>query len=552
MKSFRSFLVVALGLLSALAASAAPISYASFGKRPKLVLVLVIDQFRADYLTRFRSRFVPATGTAGEVGGFNYLMSRGAYYPFAQYDIMQSQTGPGHATILSGSYPYQSGIPLNYWWENGKGETYCTGDADAPIVGVPADSKSQGMSPRNFRTDTVGDELKNAGYPSKVVTIAIKDRAAILMGGHRADLALWFDSKAFHWVSSKYYLPDAKLPNWVTGLNEGIKASQGKEYEWKSAGPGTGLTLGGDKFARSTQVGGKESLSFPYGLELTELAAESALQAMKLGAGSATDLLAVSFSSHDYMAHAYGPNTRELEEMTVQEDRQIARLLNVIRRRLPGGLKDVVIALTADHGGPPSPAYLKTVKMPSDYMSEDQFKSAVQARLNEKFGKPGGKGDWISFVDSLNFWLSPEALADRKVAPADAEAEAKSVLLAQRGVAQVFTRADFIARKLPQGVFERQIMKTFFAARSADITVIPRPFYMNDEDPVGHQTGYVYDRTVPLILAGARLKPGVYSERAEIVDLAPTLAFLLGVLPPATSEGRVLSEALTDFKADAK
>jgi hypothetical protein len=192
---------------------------AQYRKRPKLVLVLVIDQFRADYLTRFESRFLPAE-KGGTVGGFQYLMSKGAYFPFGQYDLLQNMTGPGHATILTGAYPYLSGISLNYWFDSTKNEkVYCAQDDGSKTIEVVPPSANVGTSPKNLLGTTVGDELKNAGFPSRVFSVALKDRAAIFMGGHRADAAFWFDSGLYQWASSQFYFPKGKLPDWIKHSN---------------------------------------------------------------------------------------------------------------------------------------------------------------------------------------------------------------------------------------------------------------------------------------------------------------------------------------------
>jgi predicted AlkP superfamily pyrophosphatase or phosphodiesterase len=546
----RPIFPCALGLALVSLSAQASLPAAAFAKRPKLVVVVVVDQFRADYLVRFQKRF-------GQ-GGYNELISKGAYYPFAHYSVLQSMTGPGHAMILSGSLPYQNGISLNLWQQDGK-PMYCAADESAEIVGIPPQPPLEGkpsgkvpprtgMSPRNLNGDTLGDELKNAGYPSRVVTVALKDRSAIMMGGHRADLALWFDAENFRWVSSKHYLPQGKLPDWVQSLNAEVLKKKGQNYEWKVTAAPTGFTLGGaGEFVHNTVIGGKESLSFPLGMEMTVDAAERALASYDLGKGKSTDLLAVSLSSHDYMAHAYGPNTRELEEMTVAEDRLVARLLATIKKRM-GGMNDVVVAFTADHGGPPSPQWLRTTKLKSGYIDGAAVTSRIEARLIDKFGKPAHDRKWVSFGNDLNFWLDSETLADKKLARDAVEAEAKLAALGDasnnEGIAYVFTQSDYLARRLPPGQLERHILRGYYPGRSGDVVIVPKPFFFEDGDPVGHMTGYAYDRTVPLILMGARLKPGVYAEDADVIDLAPTLSFLLGTIPPSLSEGRVLSEAI--------
>ena len=555
-----SFILLTSTILSPVTVVAGPAAVST--ARPKLFLVLVIDQFRADYLTRFESRFLAPVGKSGEVGGFRYLMSRGAYYPYAEYEILQSMTGPGHATVLTGSYPYQAGIPTNYWHDTEKGKrVYCTEDSTVAVVGSEPATARGGTSPRNLIGSTVGDELKNAGYPSRVVSLALKDRASILMGGHRADLAFWFDQKAVQWISSRYYLPEGKLPEWMLKLNKALLARKGSKVVWEATGPGTGFSAPGgstvvvgdwwDKvpglgksFPHETVFGNWESFITPVGLEITADAAKEAFEAFQMGRGKSTDLFAVSFSSHDYGAHVFGANSREMEEMTVAEDRVISGFLNFVKKKLPGGLKDVVIVLTADHGAPPNPEWLKSLGVEAGRISEKAMVSAIDERLKKRFGEPSG-GSWVSLSYDLNLYMNRKAVQDKKLDLAEVQLEAKRAIVGMKGIAQVFTEGEYLQRRLPPEMFERQILKTYMPGRSGDVVVIPRPFYMvDDQDAATHQTGYAYDRTVPLILAGPGVRTGVYATPAKVVDLAPTLTFMGGVVAPAASEGRVLSEIL--------
>lgn len=547
-----------LVLLALLLGAGIPAPASLAAPPPKLVVVLVIDQFRSDNLARFEKRFKPARGPKGEVGGFQYLMSQGAYYPYAEYELLQCLTAPGHATILTGSYPYRSGIPLNYWYDSGiKDVAYCAEDREIQPVGAPSRGPRSGVSPRNLIGSTLGDELKNSGQPSRVISISLKDRSAILMGGHRADLALWIDKKDYAWISSRFYLPDGKLPAWVAKLNEELAQSKGKTYRWEAPGAGTGLSLAdpmivnddwntgllGKAFPHQVTHGSMGSLASPIAVDFTVRAAERAVSEYKLGQGKGTDLLAVSFSSHDYLAHALSSHSRENEEMVIEEDRAISRFLNYLKKSVPGGLDNVVIAFTGDHGGGANPDWMKTVRFQAGRIPEEKLTKSLQSMLSAKLGKLGSQ-EWLAYAHDFNYYLSAEAKGQSEEKRERALALIKSELAKLEGVAHVFTSSDYRERKLPPGIFEKQILKTYYPGRSGDVIVIPKPFYVQGGDTATHLTGYSYDRMVPLILVGRDFKPGRYSQPARIVDIAPTLAFITGVTPPALSEGRVLSEAI--------
>lgn len=484
-------------------------------RRPRLILVLVIDQFRADYLTRFEDKFI-APRSGSRLGGFRYLMSEGAYFPFGEYDILQCMTGPGHATILTGSFPYLAGIPANDWFGREKGDRmYCVEDPLFPTVGG-SPPPHPGTSPRNLLSTTVGDELKNAGLSGRVVSISLKDRAAILLGGHRADLALWYTPNPGNWVSSKFYLPDGALPPWVVALNQELKSDV------------------------------KCDVVSLCGLKITKDAAVKAIETLQLGSGKATDLLAVSFSSHDYLGHRVGPNSPEMEKMTLEEDRLLSDLLNTIEEKIPGGMKNVVTVLTADHGIPPDPDWLKKERMDAGRINIDDWVKRIEAVLVRKHGGPPKGTAWVPYAVDLNFFLNEELIRKRHLNLSRIEEEVKEVLRGAGEFAHTFSSSDYAARKLPPGMIERQILHTYFPGRSGNVVAIPRPFFMEGKAGVNHLTGYSYDRQVPIVFAGFGIKPGIHSEHAGVVDIAPTLSFLAGVLAPSLSEGRVLSEILKD------
>ena len=493
-------LCICLGLVSIAKADTWP------GAKPKLVVLVVIDQFRADYLSRFKNKF--------SENGFKALIADGAYFPFGEYDVMQSMTAPGHATVLTGAYPYQMGIPLNEWYDQkSKSVQYCVDDSSAKTVGG-LQQEGDGRSPKNLLGTTVGDELKNADIPTRVYSIALKDRAAILMGGHRADLAMWYENKSSQWVSSDYYLKDRIVPAWMKVLNSKTTEK-----------------------CNTTQV---------CGINLTVQAAQAAIEKLKLGSEKTTDVLAISFSSHDFAGHMYGPNAPEMELMTLAEDKAIENLRMTIQNKVPGGLKDVIFILTGDHGIPPSGDYLKNTGIDFGAIDEKNLVLEIEKSLSKKFGSDK-TSKWINFVSDFNFYLDENLLRDKKLKSADVENEVKIILSKQSGFAHVITKSEVEKRQLPPGMFERQILKTFYAGRSGHVIALPKAFYTNvSHNHVTHMTSYTYDRSVPIIFSGMGIRKGTYAEKAEVVDIAPTLSFLLGVLPPALNEGRVLKEILKD------
>ncbi len=482
------------------------------GERPKLVVVLVIDQFRSDYMSKFRHEF--------RKDGFLALTNDGAFYPVAEYEIMQSMTGPGHAVIMSGALPYQMGIPLNEWYsQKTRAPEYCVEDFNVQVVdtraGIPkreAKDTYNRSSPKNFYGSSVGDELKNMGLKSRVVTVAQKDRSAVLMGGKRADLAFWLDRGG--WVSSTYYRPDGKLPAWLEKLTQSLPAD--KDCNWKG----------------------------PCGVEQTARAAIAALMNERLGQGPAPDILAVSFSGHDMLGHHSGTDTPEMRLMTLAEDKAVAEIRKAVARSVPGGLKNVVFVLTGDHGVAPVPEEVRPLGMDAGRIDELALLKKLNADLNSRIGKPK-QGEWIAHVADFNFYIDEHNARAAKKELKQLENWMKAALLKEDNFAFVFTRSDFEAGLVPPRDVGRRVQNTYFPGRSGHVVGIVRPFYIDaGKHKANHVSSYTYDRTVPLILSGFGVRKGLYAEKAHITDIAPTLSFILGVLPPALNDGRVLHEAL--------
>ncbi len=491
----------------------------------RLGVVLVVDQFRADYLMRFKDR-LKTPGSAS--GGFRFLMEKGAYFPLADHGLLQNMTGPGHATVLSGSYPYRNLISQNNWFDREeKRDRYCVQDDAMKIIGsegVVTQARS-GISPKNFNATTVGDELKNVNRASRVVSVALKDRASVLLGGKRPDYALWFHDKSCQWVSSEYYLK--KLPDFALKRNEVLKKEKEMSFDFG--------TLKGLKRCS------KQSLQTPWGVKETFNAALAAVDGLKLGRGKDVDLLLVSLSSHDYLGHHFGPNHPNLEAMTIEEDKLISEFFAAISAKVPGGMKDVFVVLTGDHGIPPA-------SIPDEYVlgeriPENELPELAEKTLTEAFGKPKG-GRWVDAIPEFQIYLNRDALKSAGITPTDALKPLRAALLKQRYVDQVWARDEILfERKVPAGEYGIVADRTL-STRSGDILIVLKPFFQSDAYPLTHMTMYSYDRYVPLAFYGKTFRPGVYRQIVNIVDIAPTLTQVLGVIPPAQSEGRVLTEIL--------
>lgn len=485
-------------------------------EKPKLVVTIMIDQFRSDYIQKYKQEFLPSN-QKNKLGGFLYLLENGSYFQYAQYDILQSMTAPGHATVMTGSYPYQNGIVLNEWYDAKLKKTIeGVDDSKWPITYIEK-SDLGGKSPSNMLVNTVGDELKNAGYNSRVVSVALKDRSAIFMGGHRADIALWYEEDYKKWVTSSFYQKQSDHKKFLDQLN--LSTEKMTPMKFKS------------KF--------ENDLGSPFGGYLTVHAAIEAIKSFELGKHKDPDILTISLSSHDIVGHRFDSNSPQMKEMTLHEDQNISDLLNFLNSYVEGGLKNVVVALSADHGVAGNVEYLNEHNHPAGRITSATIKDVLEEKLNKKFGKL--KSKWIVEHVNFNVYFTEEAF--KKVKRVDLENEAKKALSEIEGVRFVFSKTDYEEGKLPPQMFERLIKKTYFEGRSGDVIIIPKPYYINSSKMNTHMTGYSYDKTVPLFIMGEAFKKTQHPKIVEVVDLAPTLSYILGIIPPSANEGRVLTES---------
>jgi hypothetical protein len=500
--------VLLAGLLALLcaagAAAAAP---------PKLVLAIVVDQFRYDYLTRFRGDYH---------AGFKRLLTEGAVFTNARYVHYPTVTAVGHSTFLSGATPSMSGIVGNEWFERETGETVTSvSDKTVKLLGAGGD----GSSPRRMLVSTVGDELKMAGGGGKVVGISLKDRSAILPAGHMADGAYWFDPRSGNFVSSTFYFPE--LPGWVGAYNASRPADKYRGAHWLDH------ALPADTSIYAALEGS------PFGNELVETFAERAIQAEKLGQRNVTDLLAVSFSANDYVGHAAGPDSPEVKEVSIQTDRVIGKLFSFLDAAV--GMGNVLVILTADHGVAPVPEVNEARRMPGGRMPPGVVRKAVEAALIDKYGA----GQWMLNASDTAFYFNREFIRQKKLDAVDVERTAAEAV---RGVAHVFR--VYTREMLLNGTVDlqvgRRVMNGFYAPRSPDLYVLLEPYWIYGSKGTTHSTTFSYDAHVPVIFMGPGIRPGRFYQQIAVNDIAPTLATYLDVETPSGSVGRCLAEIFSE------
>ena len=540
-------------------------------KRPRLVLLIAVDQFRYDYLERFGDLFGP--------NGFKRLLRDGASWTQSNYDHTPTYTAPGHATMMTGAYPSESGIIANEWLDRptGKRITSVTDDSVKTLGGDPSEP---GVSPKRLLSSTVGDELRLVTNDrSKVIGISVKDRSAILPAGRHANAAYWFSWTSGNMVSSTYYFN--QLPAWVTTFNNTRPADKYFGAKWdrllaedeyvKRAGPDSPPweTVGAashdtNAFPHTVTGGAKTpgrdfyaALDYtPFSNDLLVSFTEQAITNEQLGQDDDTDVLTVSFSANDYVGHRYGPYSQEAMDVTLRVDQQIATLLDFVAARV--GLANTLIAFTADHGVAPIPEHTAALGMGGARINSNDVVAAIRAAITARYN-PQGKSpdptadyllkDPISQRDWFlngNIYLNYDALKRDGINLDEISQAIAAAALTVPGVARSFTRAQLLrGASATSDPVERRVLHGFFPARSGDVVIIAEPYkYLGDTITATHGSPYTYDTHVPTIIMGGGIIAGRYLEPASPADIAPTLSALLHITAPSSVTGRVLLEAI--------
>lgn len=518
--------------------------------RPKLVLLVVVDQFRFEYLSRFGADF-------GK-GGLRKLLAEGALFQ-GHYGQQNTYTGPGHSLIVSGSYGYVNGIiQNNYYNRASKRSEAMFFDPSAKLL-TGETTPSDETSPRNFHGTTIGDELRLASPSSRVISIALKERAAIAMGGHTG--VSFFQSEATgEMTSSTFYM--SALPGWAKAFNDKKLADKSfgaawdrllpadryperDELPYEASPKGIGRTFPRQVTGGLKAPGPEYYAAFqqsPFGIDFTFRFAEEALAAEKLGQRGVTDMLAVSISPTDLAGHSFGPYSQEVHDLALRLDRALEQFLGSVQKRFKAG--ELVVVLTADHGAVPIPEWSSAQHIAGTRLK----KAALKTAINDALSRAYGKGDWVVALEDPSVYLNRELTASKKLDRAAVEQAAGEAALSLAGIIGFHTRTQLLNGWLPPTAQARAVARSFFPVRSGDVVLVQAPFsfwgkYAEKDTGSTHGSAYRYDTDVPLVLAGKPFKPGFYGN-AEMVDLAATLARVLGLTPPAACEGEPLERAL--------
>ena len=495
---------------------------------PKLVVILVIDQFRGDYLERYHDEFGP--------GGFRTFTDKGAYFPACYYDYANTRTAPGHATLGTGTYTSGHGIFANEWWVPARKRVVsAVDDESTKIVGIEGDAI--GASPHNLLADTIGDELRLATQgDSRVFGIALKDRAAILPTGFSANGAYWIDHASGAWVTSTYYVTEA--PHWLSAFNSQKHVQKYLNLDWKDAN--------GDVLGSTAPHDGPDGKPLdyyellgrtPYGNDYQmEFARELILQE-KLGQGTVTDLLVLSLSANDLTGHAYGPDSPQMHAMALALDRQISEFLAFLQQQYGNRFW---IVLSADHGVAPTNATSVKLRIPSALIANKDLKAELNKALGARLQKPG------EYVRSASFpivFVNNDAFGE-KIGESDAESFVADAMRAM-GFVSAYTKEQLASGEVAPTAIGRMFANSYSPYGGWWVMGLPPPFTLSTKDVADHGAAYSYDQHVPLAFYGAPFKPGVYRDQVEPIDLAPTLAVLLGINKPTNATGHVLTQALS-------
>ena len=566
-RRFRSLvLAVTLTAASVCSLRAESPATANPAARPRLLVVVSVDQFPFLYQERLRRHL-------GDKGFFAAARHRGAFYVDCHHPHSNTRTGPGHSVLLTGASPGATGIIDNAWYDRANDQRlYCVQDDSVESVGVVGGKK---MSPKNLAVGTLGDQMKlTSGGRAKVFGVGLKDRASILMAGHAADAAFWYDAKtdtnSGRWVSSSYYFPDKRLPGYLELYNnERVAAKRygGRTWNLTFSDPAKydsfydddapweqDVAVLGRTFPHPIPPGDHPKFPdvmpvSPFGGEMTLDIARLVVVEEKLGSDDVGDLLCINLSSNDFCGHAYGPYSLEAQDITYRTDALLDDFTKFLDERVGAGRW--TLALSSDHGVAPIPEHAKQLlKIDAARVTDgqlDALRKRIEAALVRRFGMPAGgatyvlKGEREQWANSVHLNLALPQLDGENYRAA--QRVVRDVLLTEETVAAAATREDLLGGATDQGLLTRMRL-SFHPVRSGDVMFCLKPYFVEGGAAANHGSPWTYDTHVPLIFLGAGVTPGIYERRVAPAMIAPTAARILEIPVPAACAFAPLHEVL--------
>lgn len=507
--------------------------------RPKLVVGIVVDQMRYEYIARFWPKF-------GD-DGFKRLIRNGYSFTNHHYNYFPTYTGPGHAAIYTGATPSVNGIVGNSWYERrGKAGMYVVSDTAMATIG--GEGNLGKMSPANLLSTTVTDELKQAVPQSKVIAVSIKDRGAVLPAGHLGDGAFWYEDQTGHFVTSTWY--GNELPEWVQSFNEQKLSQKYSRQVWKPIldidayttsnkdnSPYEGTYFGSETptFPHPIDSSLTRIKTSPFGNTLVNELAKAAVNGENLGNDSATDFLAISFSSTDYVGHRFGPNSIEVADTYLRLDRDLGDFLSYLDKKVGAG--NYIVFLTSDHGVVDVPVSLNKRGLPGGLFDSDVAIDSLQAYLNERYGK----GNWVEAYRNQQVYLDRNLIESEDESLVEIQETAARFLLQFKGVASTNTAHNLETESYSEGL-QAMYQRGHYPKRSGDVYIQLAPGWLDRSSKKGttHGSPYTYDTHVPLIFYGWNIPQGESSRKTFIPQVAPTISNMLQIEFPNGSENKVL------------
>ena len=546
----RFTLLLIVGLITTQTFAQKTNSVKATDTKPKLVVGIVVDQMRWDYVNKFKPFFKTQNG-------FLKLMNLGASCNNNLIPYLPTVTACGHTAVYTGSTPAIHGITGNSWYDNIQQRmVYCVEDNSVQAVGIENSSAGK-MSPLNVWTTTIGDELKLAtNFKSKVFGVSLKDRGAIIPAGHSADGAFWYDSKSGNFISSTYY--GKSLPTWLTNYNNAKKVDSFYKLGWSLSLPANVYEANCDTDQNEYESipFGKDAKGFPYGLNQfigkdygkvantpygNNLVLDVATQTIineKMGLDDITDLLAVSFSSPDYIGHAFGPNSWETLDGYIKLDELLAQFFTTLDQQV--GKDNYTVFLTADHAVAPIPGYAQKHKIPAGTITDDGIKNELGKMLTAKGLNP----KFISAITEFNIYFNHNLMDSLQVTQDKLTSLITNYLEQKSNIIQVVESRKAAIAPLPQSIRER-IVNGFNPQRSGDLMFITKSGVVGGGNTgTGHGVFYNYDAHIPLLFYGKGIKKGQVNNVNYMTDIAPTITTLLGIQMPSGSIGKPILEVI--------